>query len=62
MDIGTRPLRYFVAVVEEGNLTRGAERLCVSQPALTKQVRQLEARLGAGLFVRSRAGVAPRGR
>jgi DNA-binding transcriptional LysR family regulator len=57
MDIDTRLLRYFMAVAEEGNLTRAAERLYVSQPALTKQIRQLERLLGVQLFVRSRAGM-----
>jgi DNA-binding transcriptional LysR family regulator len=57
MDIDTRLLRYFAAVAEEGNLTRAAERLFVSQPALTKQVKQLEAQLGVQLFTRSRAGM-----
>ena len=46
MDVDTRLLRYFAAVAAEGNLTRAAERLSVSQPALTKQVRQLENQLG----------------
>ncbi|MER7693766.1 LysR family transcriptional regulator [Streptomyces sp. NPDC097610] len=59
MDIDTRLLRYFAAVVEEGNLSRAAERLYVSQPALTKQIRRLEDQLGVGLFVRSRAGMTP---
>ncbi|WP_063787208.1 LysR family transcriptional regulator [Streptomyces sp. NBRC 110028] len=59
MDIDTRLLRYFAAVVEEGNLTRAAERLYVSQPALTKQIRRLEAQLGTALFVRSRTGMTP---
>lgn len=58
MDVDTRLLRYFAAVADEGNLTRAAERLFVSQPALTKQVRQLEDRLGVRLFERSRAGMA----
>lgn len=58
MDIDTRLLRYFAAVAEEGNLTRAAERLFVSQPALTKQIKQLEAQLGVRLFTRSRAGMA----
>ncbi|WP_163506141.1 LysR family transcriptional regulator [Fodinicola acaciae] len=58
MDVDTRLLRYFAAVAEDGNLTRAAQRLYVSQPALTKQVRQLEALLGVTLFVRSRTGMA----
>ncbi|MEV0034137.1 LysR family transcriptional regulator [Nocardia sp. NPDC050793] len=58
MDVDTRLLRYFAAVAEEGNLTRAAERLYVSQPALTKQIKQLETLLGARLFTRSRAGMA----
>ena len=57
MDVDTRLLRYFAAVAEEGNLTRAAERLFVSQPALTKQIRQLESQLGTRLFTRSRAGM-----
>ncbi|RSM64079.1 LysR family transcriptional regulator [Kibdelosporangium aridum] len=58
MDVDTRLLRYFATVAEEGNLTRAAERLFVSQPALTKQVKQLENLLGVQLFTRSRAGMA----
>jgi len=44
-------------VAQEGNLTRAAERLFVSQPALTKQIKQLESQLGVRLFSRSRAGM-----
>lgn len=51
-------LRYFTAVAQEASLTRAAQRLFVSQPALTKQVKQLESQLGVRLFVRSRAGMA----
>ncbi|GAA2440457.1 LysR family transcriptional regulator [Actinomadura vinacea] len=58
MDVDTRLLRYFAAVAGEGNLTRAAERLYVSQPALTKQIKQLENLLGVRLFTRSRAGMA----
>jgi DNA-binding transcriptional LysR family regulator len=57
MDVDTRLLRYFTAVAQEGNLTRAAQRLFVSQPALTKQIRQLESQLGVVLFTRSRAGM-----
>jgi DNA-binding transcriptional LysR family regulator len=57
MDVDTRLLRYFAAVADEGNLTRAAERLFVSQPALTKQIKQLESQLGVRLFTRSRAGM-----
>src|SRR5882757_1715192 len=58
MDVDTRLLRYFVAVAAEGSLTRAAERLFVSQPALTKQIKQLETQLGVQLFTRSRTGMA----
>jgi DNA-binding transcriptional LysR family regulator len=57
MDVDTRLLRYFAAVAEEANLTRAAQRLFVSQPALTKQIKQLESQLGVQLFARSRAGM-----
>ncbi|MER6321455.1 LysR family transcriptional regulator [Streptomyces coelicoflavus] len=57
MDVDTRLLRYFATVAEEGSLTRAAQRLYVSQPALTKQIRQLESALGVPLFTRSRSGM-----
>ncbi len=46
-------LRYFREVAHEGNLTRAAERVNLSQSALSTQIRQLEARLGHDLFERS---------
>src|SRR5260370_3086474 len=57
MEVDTRLLGYFAAVAAEGNLTRAAERLFVSQPTLTKQIKQLESQLGVRLFTRSRAGM-----
>lgn len=53
VDLDTRLLRAFVAVAEELNFTRAAERLFVSQQALSSQVRQLEGRLGTQLFERT---------
>ncbi len=52
MDAHIRDLRYFVAVAEELSFTRAAEKLFVSQPALSKQIRGLEHSLRASLFVR----------
>lgn len=55
MDV--RQLKYFVTVAEEGNIGRAALRLHVSQPPLTRQIQQLEEKLGTALFVRTPKGV-----
>jgi DNA-binding transcriptional LysR family regulator len=51
-------LKSFAAVAEVGHLTRAAERLHVSQPALSAQIRALEETLGVTLFDRGSAGMA----
>ena len=53
-----RHLRYFVAIVEEGTFTRAARKLFVAQPALTKQIHDLEAEIGSPLLVRGARGVS----
>ena len=53
MRLNYHHLRYFQEVAREGNLTRAAARLNLSQSALSTQIRQLEERLGHALFERT---------
>jgi DNA-binding transcriptional LysR family regulator len=58
-----RQLEYFVAVAEEANFTRAAERVHISQSGVSAQIRQLEQDLGTALIDRSRrsASLTPAG-
>ena len=49
-----RSLRYFVTVAEELNITRAAEKLNMSQPPLSNQMKSLEEELGTQLFIRGK--------
>jgi len=57
-NIELRHLRYFVVVAEELNLRRAANRLEITQPAVTKQVARLEEQMGVSLFARARHRLA----
>lgn len=56
-DIDLNLYKVFYNVATEGNITKAAEKLYISQPAVTKSIRQLENSLGGALFIRTKKGV-----
>jgi LysR family hydrogen peroxide-inducible transcriptional activator len=58
-----RQLEHFLAVVEEGTFTRAAERVSLTQPAVSLSIKKLEEEIGGALFAEGRARPVPyRGR
>ena len=49
--------RIFYVVAETGNITKASQNLCISQPAVTKQIKNLESQLNTPLFIRTKKGV-----
>ena len=52
-----RTLRYFLAIVQEGSITKAAEMLHITQPTLSRQMMDLEQELGTVLLIRGKRSV-----
>jgi DNA-binding transcriptional LysR family regulator len=57
MNIDFELYRIFYVVAKNGNITKAADELNISQPAISKSIRNLEEQLGGQLFVRTKRGV-----
>ena len=47
-----RVLRYFITITEEGSISKAAEKLMITHPTLSRQLKDLEQELGEPLFIR----------
>ena len=54
----TKIIEYVIAIAEEKSLSKAAERLYLSQPALSQRLKKLEDELGTPLFVRGKDGLS----
>lgn len=59
MNINLNLLKYFYEVVVEGNITKAAEKLFLTQPAITRAIKELEDQMNSKLLERSQKGVVP---
>ena len=57
IDMELRVLKYFLTVADEGNITRAADILHITQPTLSRQLMELEAELGTALLIRGKRSV-----
>lgn len=57
MNIDFELYRIFYVVAKNGNITKASEELCISQPAISKSIKNLEEQLGGQLFIRTKRGV-----
>lgn len=58
-EMDTKQLEYIVTIAEESNITKAAERVYISQPALSQQLKSLEQELGTPLFTREGRSLKP---
>lgn len=61
LSMNLRSLRYFAAVVQAGSFTEASRRLNIAQPAVSRQIQNLEGEFGVSLLIRSRRRVEPTG-
>lgn len=57
IELDTKTLRFIVAIVDEGGLSRAAEALYLSQPALSRYLKRAEEALGTPVFYREHSGL-----